>query len=454
MGVIAHQNVRLVKIVLQYYQPMRPAKHFNSETLHQLLQTGNNSIVRRRNKKVRKLPIAFGKEANAIVARERRIQMRISPSIGGLACVGLGVLTTLSLSNTLHSQIHLGSEVNPTAEPSQKLPVTILEPAKNDVPGGLERIRERFPDGKVHVERSVVLDNDGNYVNHGDFREFSPKGDLIASGKYVQGIPDGIWFKVCLATDSKMFTHPPFSKFAAPFQSTVSFSKGAMDGVWTIVDKDNRVVSQIELRDGKRQGTSTFYTPSGKILTQAHYSDGVLHGRTLENSMDGRSVRDEIYSNGQRTEVETQYYPNKAIKSVSHYLSAVQKVIEPDNWMTNHMASLKPVGERVLHGVTKTHYENGQQSSESNYDHGQLHGNYASWYPNGEKSVAGKYEHGVQHGSWVWRHPNGMKRAVAEFVDGQISGKVLAWNDQGKAMTHEALKPILRADLISTTRKR
>src|SRR5262245_2176489 len=37
----------------------------------------------------------------------------------------------------------------------------------------VEVIRERYPDGKVRVERQVTLDADGNYVNHGPWKWYS-----------------------------------------------------------------------------------------------------------------------------------------------------------------------------------------------------------------------------------------------------------------------------------------
>src|SRR5215207_7339187 len=47
------------------------------------------------------------------------------------------------------------------------------------VTGEIELVRERYADGKVRVERQVTLNNDGNYVNHGTWKMYSPSGDVV-----------------------------------------------------------------------------------------------------------------------------------------------------------------------------------------------------------------------------------------------------------------------------------
>ena len=45
-----------------------------------------------------------------------------------------------------------------------------------------QRVRERYPNGEVRVEREVLQDEDGNYVNHGAWKLFDSKGRLLAGG--------------------------------------------------------------------------------------------------------------------------------------------------------------------------------------------------------------------------------------------------------------------------------
>lgn len=298
-----------------------------------------------------------------------------------------------------------------------------------------ELVRDRFPSGKPRVERRVALDAKGNYVNHGDYREFSEKGDLLVTGSYQHGQRTGVWAKILLGNESQLLKTYPFTKLRPPFTSSVEFETDQMQGVWVISDRDKRVACQIELQHGQRHGTMTFYHPNGQVYLQSTYANGVLEGPSLEKNQDGKVVRDELYTAGRKQVVETDHFNNKSVKSVMRMLTAAQQVAQPDNWISTTLASYSTVGEKTLHGEFITYHENGQVATKGNYDNGQLHGIYESWFRNGELSASGGYDHGKQNGQWTWRHANGMKRAVASYEKGEPQGEIRAWDEQGKTLT-------------------
>src|SRR5262245_59309468 len=57
----------------------------------------------------------------------------------------------------------------------------------------VEVVRERYPDGKVKIERDVTVDADGNYVNHGAWRMWDDSGRLVAEGQFAMGRRSGQW---------------------------------------------------------------------------------------------------------------------------------------------------------------------------------------------------------------------------------------------------------------------
>lgn len=297
-----------------------------------------------------------------------------------------------------------------------------------------ELVRDRFPSGKPRVERRVTLDAEGNYVNHGEYREFSDKGDLLVSGSYQQGQRTGVWAKFLVGNESQLSKTYPFAKLRPPFTSSVEFEMDHMQGVWVISDRDKRVACQIELQHGQRHGTMTFYHPNGQVYLQSTYVNGVLDGPSLEKNQEGKVVRDELYTTGRKQVVETEHFNNKSVKSIMRFLTAAQQVAQPDNWVTTTLASYSSAGEKTLQGEFITYHENGQIASKGNYENGQLHGSFESWYRNGELSASGGYDHGQQHGPWTWRHANGMKRAVASYDKGEPQGEIRAWDDKGKAL--------------------
>jgi hypothetical protein len=95
---------------------------------------------------------------------------------------------------------------------------------------GREIIRQRYPDGKVQIEREVEQDEEGNYYNHGFWRVKSPDGTIVAQGEFEQGEMSGIWERKHTRDSSPLFQALPFRLFQAPFNSTATFAKGKLDG--------------------------------------------------------------------------------------------------------------------------------------------------------------------------------------------------------------------------------
>ncbi|MDX1930599.1 MAG: hypothetical protein SFV81_29010 [Pirellulaceae bacterium] len=295
-----------------------------------------------------------------------------------------------------------------------------------------ETIRERFKDGKVHIERQVTLDGDQNYVNHGNFTEWSSKGDIVTSGSYEMGKRQGAWIKFYQSKDAALFGTQPYTRFKAPFQSSVEFKDDKMDGLWSITDADHRVVSHIELLGGIRNGKCTWFHPNGQVLYQADYKDGILDGLYLEKTAEGKVVRQDTYVDGRRAETNKEYYPSKALKSEVSYLSPPQIIVTKDEWDTAKLATYSSTGEKEKHGGYRTYFDNGQLSTVGTYEHGVLTGSFESWHANGEKAASGSYIAGFQDGNWNWWHENGMRKATATYKQGRAEGEVLAWSDSGK----------------------
>ncbi len=367
--------------------------------------------------------------------------------------------STSTIVNAAFAQILLesGPEVPITSAIPEELPVptiaTEVQPIANvtePVSLETEQVRDRYPDGKIRIERQVVLGKDGSFINHGDYRELSPKGDLVVSGRFEFGQKVGSWVRVWQGNEFKNFSGAPYAQFHGPFSSTTEFVDNRMNGMWTVTDRDNRVVFHIELKNGIRDGVATFYHPAGQIMQQAEFRNGVLEGRYLEKAADGKTIAEHVYTKGQRPAVVTEYYPKKQVKSVTRYLTAVQQLATRDDWDTCSLASFANDTSKQMHGEFITYYENGQMSSRGKYEQGKLSGVYESWHSNGELASKGDYVAGIQQGSWTWRHPNGMRKAMATYEDGKVVGQPLSWNEAGKAVRFSEVEKSVDSGKSST----
>ncbi|MBX3420881.1 MAG: hypothetical protein KF752_04915 [Pirellulaceae bacterium] len=316
-----------------------------------------------------------------------------------------------------------------------------------------EVIQQRYPSGQLHITRQVILDSNGNFVNHGEYQEWSQRGDVIVSGTYKMGRADGVWIRFCTAGSSKLFEKEPYTKFKSPFQSSVEFSDGKMNGMWTISDAENRTISQIQLLDGLRDGPAIWYYPGGHEFVLSHYQQGLPHGDLVQKDAKGNIIKQLRYTAGQRVERKQEFFADKKPRIEYEYLTAAQKLTAPDNWHENTLASYEVQNVEIRHGDYTAYFENGAVRYQASYQHGQLHGKFASWYANGQPESTGQYAAGQQVGKWNWWHDNGMRKAIAEYHQGQLSSGVLAWNDQGiKQSSNSALQEMTLPSAQSETR--
>jgi antitoxin component YwqK of YwqJK toxin-antitoxin module len=310
----------------------------------------------------------------------------------------------------------------------------------------VEVVRERYPDGKVKIERQVTLDNEGNYVNHGTWKVFSPTETVIAEGQYDLGKRIGSWTRWLGKNDSPIFGQAPFNRFKPPFASQAVFTNGVMDGEWMVVDADNNKMLQVSLSNGKRNGLVLTYLPTGKVFRQASYDQGVPVGDVLEaDAKTGELKRVATYIDGRRIVTKTAFYKNntkqrrpqdkKALeqkKSEEMYLAATTVEKKADNFWNVELAEYATEGEDIHHGPSKMWFASGKVQVEGFYQHGKRSGTFTYWYANGQVAATGEFADDLPSDVWVWWHENGQKAAVGKYDAGKLVDDWRWWSDDGK----------------------
>ncbi len=302
------------------------------------------------------------------------------------------------------------------------------------VVGEVELVRERYPDGKVRVERQVTLDGEGNYVNHGAWKQYSTKGDVVAEGQYSFGQRVGMWTHWIGRNDSKLLSQYPYKQFKAPFMSQVNFTDGKMEGDWIVTDANEQKVLAISLKAGERNGTATTWLPNGKVFWQMTYDQSVPVGDMLEiNPKTGELIVAATIDRGRKIVTKTDYYPrNKQMKSQINYLAAKSIEQSQDDFWSMKLAQYGTEGDDVRHGAAKTWFANGQLEQEGFYTNDKKTGTFTYWHKNGQMATTGEYRDDQADGTWVWWHENGQKSAVGKYEQGKLVGDWRWWDDQGK----------------------
>lgn len=308
-----------------------------------------------------------------------------------------------------------------------------LDPAEN----GPMTIRQRYPDGKDQLIRQVIQDENGNYVNHGPWRLYNQRRELVARGQFDNGLMDGTWERWHPANSGGMFSKEPFTKFEGPFISTATFSDGKLDGVWIISDRNARKILEVPYRDGKRHGPATWYYPNSQRLRTVNFRNGFLDGPLMEWDEQNRIVRNDEYINGQKVVRVTSFFAPNQLKSETYYLDGKLELGGEDSWWDGEPAEYVNDGIRVQHGPTVAWHANGQRKMAGQYKDDQRVGLFVWWHENGTRALAGRYQDGLKTGTWTWWHKNGMKSIEGEYKRDEPVGQWTWWNAGGEVEYRE-----------------
>lgn len=297
-----------------------------------------------------------------------------------------------------------------------------------------ETIQERFASGAVKVDRHVVQDAEGNYVNHGLWSQFDEKGRVVARGEYAWGQRHGVWSRVGRPTGKDLFSQPEYKGFQPPFVSEATFDHGQLHGTWTVFDAHNRKASEFTFERGRRQGKSTWFYLSGKKLREESYHQDQLDGERVEWTEKNQVSSRRMYKNGRELAKKTKLYKPGQPETEAIYLFA-RNVVEFDyDWWNNQVVE-KVTGK---HGADQRHgpfvawHPNGQKKLEGRYEDDRPVGKFVWWYENGQKAIEGEYDAGQQAGAWVWWHPNGQKALQGGYQTGAEYGKWTWWKPDGQ----------------------
>jgi antitoxin component YwqK of YwqJK toxin-antitoxin module len=301
--------------------------------------------------------------------------------------------------------------------------------------GEVEIVRERYPDGKVRIERQVTQDEQGNYVNHGAWKMLTSQGEVSAEGQYNMGQRVGLWIRWHGRNDSPLFNEFPFNRFEPPYRSQANFTDGQLDGDWLISDAKDRKVMQISLKNGHRHGPAVTWLPTGKTFRQATYDQSVPVGDVLEaDAKTGELKRAESYVDGRKVITRTAYHNGnrQKKKSESLYLAATTIQQSPDEYWNFRLAKYTSEGKDLKHGPSKAWFANGRQQFDGFYQLGQRSGAFTYWHENGQVAATGEYKDDRPEGIWVWWHPNGQKSAIGKYEEGALIGEWRWWSEDGK----------------------
>lgn len=297
-----------------------------------------------------------------------------------------------------------------------------------------ELVTERYPDGKIKVEREVIQDDEQNYIQHGSYKTYDTQGRVVIHGHYKHNEMDGLWTRIYYTRETALLNKAPFNQGQLPLVSQAHFHSGQLHGKWVIYDQLKRKLSEWEFNDGKRHGLSSWWYANGMDMRKISYRDGTIHGELSEWDRNSKKVTAHIYQDGRRLETKTEYYANRAKKAEGPVLYPKLVLETPDDWQECTLATYSQSGEAEKHGVWQSWHSNGQRHLQGQYAHDIPAGSFTWWHANGQKSLAAEFRDGKRHGTWTWWHPNGLKSIQGDYANDTPVSNWLWWNEAGKVV--------------------
>jgi antitoxin component YwqK of YwqJK toxin-antitoxin module len=305
----------------------------------------------------------------------------------------------------------------------------------------METIVERYEDGNVKVQRTVIRDAKDNYLNHGNWKWLDRKGEVISEGEYEFGNRVGRWVRWMAPNQAKIFEEAPYQAFEPPFLSETTFSNGTMDGEWNIYDSRERKISQIIIEKGERNGNATWWYPNGQVMRRIPFRSGVIDGTLEVWDASGKPIAREVYNAGQQISLETKEYRPGQKQSEVTILNPRIVIARPDVWWDAEFAEFKKEGEPLRNGELTQWHANGKKMRTARYEKDSPVGLAIWWYDNGQKSLEGEFDQGEQTGRWTWWHRNGMKATEGAYDLGQPTGEWIWWDQHGRVTRRSDMTP-------------
>ncbi len=171
-------------------------------------------------------------------------------------------------------------------------------------------------------------------------------------------------------------------------------------------------------KPGKRQ---TYWENGNKKRFENLNDKGFREGDYKEWYENGTLKTEEHYRNGRRDGLSIKYHPSGKIHIKAKYML-----------VTRGNGGLGIEERDVLNGLTEEYYENGQLKKKYPYVNGAVDGEYKEWYENGQLAKVGTVRDEFNTGIYKEFHENGIEKLVGEYKKNSCVGKWVATHDNGK----------------------
>lgn len=269
--------------------------------------------------------------------------------------------------------------------------------------------KEFYPTGVVKTEVNFSDDKMNGY-----FKEYSLKGSLLNTTKYMNGV-----------------IQPNAPELAKLDVKTTYYDNGSVKFTATY-------------KDGVAEGIQREFSPEGNVIGAKVYVEGVLTGEGILDTA------------GRQQGVWKEYHPNGELKSQGEYVNG-KRIGDWSFYHPNKKVEQKGKYDKKgrAQGPWKWYYESGNILREENYRNDLLDGTMTEYSDSGKVITKGEFIDGLKEGPWMlelpeyreegsykagmrdgeWKHyytSTGKLRFIGKFIDGTPDGMQIYYYENGK----------------------
>ena len=337
-----------------------------------------------------------------------------------------------------------------------------------------------FPDGEI--AKQVEWHTNGikkleipfkNNVPHGEFKEWTNHGDVVGTGYYKKGKKDGTWKsfyydKKLQAERYYKDDHPVGDWEGFHYNGNKAFEehydkKGDTIGVWkkwypngniaeennchskdsigfvTFYSTDSIKSSEYQCLKGKYDGFAREYYPSGKIMIEGRYKNGLIDGTWMFLKADGTPQKQEFWTKAQRDSLWVWFNTNgDTLKQSLFEKGTGVSYGTCHNGDTDFICAESTFVAGELSG--KVWYM--KRDKRLRYEEIWLAGNIQesrSFYPDsvgGQMASEGFWKDGKREGIWRNWYANGVLMDSLTYKNGERHGEQFSYDSTGHVYMH------------------
>jgi uncharacterized protein len=296
--------------------------------------------------------------------------------------------------------------------------------------------KEFYPSGIIKNEVNFTDDKMNGY-----FKEYSPKGSLVNTTKYVNGVVQTNAPELAKLDVRTSYYDNGAVKF------TATYKDGVAEGIQREFSPEGKVIGAkvyvegvltgegILDTAGREQGPWVEYHPNGQIKSKGEYLNGKRVGEWVFYYANGKIEQKGKYDKRGKAQGPWKwYYESGNLWREENYRNDLQ-----DGMMTEYSDDT-PENAKI---ITKGEYLDGVKEGpwklelpdyieEGNYKGGMRDGEWKHYYTSTKNlRFSGKFIDGVPDGMQIFYYPNGKERQTGKYVGGLKEGEWKFYDESG-----------------------